>query len=132
MPSYFCPRCWSELKRNYRKCPVCGYDIREFERLNYEDKLIVALKHPVREFRINAIRLLGRMKSEKALDYFEQIIEKEKDVFILKEVAEALSKIDTERGEKLLRRLAEHRAVVVSREAKRHLENFKFTTLTGD
>jgi HEAT repeat protein len=120
MVTYFCPNCWNEFKENFKKCPACGYSIEEFERLSYEDKLIVALNHPVREFRMNAIRQLGNMRSERALQHFERIIDREDDIFTLMEIAEALSKIRSQKSLELLFKLAEHGSRVVSEVAKSH------------
>ena len=122
---YFCPGCWNEYKEDFEKCPVCGYNIGEFEKLSYEDKLILALNHPIADFRLNAIKQLGNMSSEKVLPKFEMIINDENDIFILIEVVEALSKIPSKRSEKLLLNLFEHKSNIVSKYAKRTLKRFK-------
>lgn len=126
---YFCPSCWSEFKEDFRKCPACGYDIEEFENLSYEDKLIVALNHPVREFRINAIKQLGNMKSEKALQHFEKIISNGESIFILIEIIESLSKIPSKKSVELLFKLSKHRSRVVSGLAEDALKDLQSMVL---
>ncbi|ADC64337.1 conserved hypothetical protein [Ferroglobus placidus DSM 10642] len=123
MTSYFCPRCWSEFKEDFEFCPVCGYDLKNFDKLSYEEKLIVALKHPVSDYKINAIRLLAKLRSEKAVFEFERMIEEE-DTIIVLEIIEALSKIPTEKSLELLKRLAKSNSKVISKRAKEILKAF--------
>lgn len=125
MTTYFCPNCWNESRENFRKCPLCGYSIDEFEQLSYEDKLIVALNHPVMIFRVNAIRQLGNMLSERALRYFEEIISKEKDSFILLEIIGALANIGSQNSLKLLGRLAEDGPEIVKQAARKAIRSRK-------
>ncbi|AEA47524.1 HEAT repeat domain-containing protein [Archaeoglobus veneficus] len=124
MTTYFCPKCWSEFKEDFRKCPVCGYDITEYKKLPYEDRLIISLGHPVREVRMNTIRLLGHMKSEKVLPHFEKMADTE-DVFILMAIVDSLAIIRSRRAIELLSRLAEHNSKIVSQAAKKVLENLE-------
>jgi len=50
--TYNCPNCWLEIQESVARCPHCGYDLRAHAALAYEDKLIAALSHPIRENRL--------------------------------------------------------------------------------
>ncbi len=121
MTSYFCPRCWNEFKEDFSVCPICGYDLKEFDEMPYEDKLIVALNHPVSEYRLNAIKLLGDLRSEKAVSEFEKMVERE-DIVTVLEIIDALSKIRSEESLRLLKKLSESSSKIVSKKAKEVLE----------
>ncbi len=121
MTEYFCPRCWYSSKKNFEVCPKCGFDLREFEKLPYEDKLILALNHPVREYRLNAVRLLGRLKSEKAIEKFREMV-KHSDVITTLVIIEALSQIPSEKSLELLDELTKHSSPVISKKAKKAKE----------
>ena len=50
MPSnFFCPHCWEKINGLADTCDYCGYDLKEYNNLSYEKKLINALHHPARE-----------------------------------------------------------------------------------
>ncbi len=81
-----------------------------------------ALKHPVRENRLLAIRLLGRLRTAAALPHFERLLETEEDVYVLLEVLQALCLMETPESQKLLAKTAIwHKAELVRRQAQRLL-----------
>ncbi len=121
MTEYFCPRCWYSSKKNFEVCPKCGYDLGEFEKLSYEDKLILALDHPIREYKLNAIRLLGRLKSEKAVEKFKEMV-KHSDVITILVIIEALSQIQSKKSLELLDELMKHKSPVISKKARKAKE----------
>ncbi len=114
---FFCPKCWAEFDEDKEVCPRCGL---KFKDLSYEDKLIMALRHPVLDFKINAIRTLGRLGSKKAVKAFEKMVEEETIPIIL-EIVEALAKIGGDESRKLLERLTKHRSKLVAKMAKEKL-----------
>ena len=114
---FFCPKCWAELEEDSEICPKCGF---RFKDLSYEDKLIMALRHPVLEFKINAIRTLGRLKSKRAVREFERMVEEE-TVPIVLEIVEALARIGGEESRRLLEKLTKHRSKLVAKRAKEKL-----------
>jgi len=121
MPTFFCPRCWREVEEGCKVCPYCNFSFEFFDRLSYEEKMISALNHPVDEFKINAINVLGRIGGEKAVDALEKFVERENSVPILLEVVKALKLMSNrvDRALDVLKKLESHRARVVAKSAKR-------------
>lgn len=107
-PTFFCPQCWTEIPESARECPHCGYDLSIYERLSYEEKLILSLRHPLRENRMMAIRLLGDLKSEKAVAALECILESEQDFYVLRESIHALAGIGSAESMRIIRGLRNH------------------------
>lgn len=118
MLTYFCPGCWRQLDQNSASCPYCKYDLAEFGRLSYEEKLLLSLDHPIRENRALAIQTLGTLRSEKALRHFEAILEGESDFYVIREVLHALARMNTPRSRAMLSRAARHPSRLVRRFAR--------------
>jgi hypothetical protein len=116
---YFCPFCWSLLDGPPQRCPACMRDLQSYDRLSYEDKLIGALQHPVREHRMIAVETLGRLRSERALGHFSRLLEEDADPYLLREVVQALADIGTPAARDLLGRAAHHRFRTVRQLASR-------------
>ncbi len=116
---FFCPKCWKEIEEECKTCPHCGYEISKYGLLSYEDKLIHSLNHPIDEFKINAIRILGNIGGEKAISAFEKLIDIESSVPILLEVIESLRKLsfNFESAYSVLKKLTKHKAKVVRESA---------------
>jgi len=110
---FYCPTCWKEINRDTVKCPHCRYDLAAYAALSYEDKLIYALRHPIRENRMMAIQLLGEMQSHKALTSFASTLEKEQDFYVIREIIRSLDKIGTKESRNMIRRLHTHRSKLV-------------------
>lgn len=121
---FFCPNCWEELKKEEKRCPFCGSDLENFSKLSYEDKLIVALSHPVLSYRVNAVNLLGKLSCEKAVCKFEKMVETE-DVITVLEIINALGMIGSNEAVKLLNKLANNTSPVISKRAKAVLNMLK-------
>lgn len=107
-PTFFCPQCWTEISESAGGCPHCGYDLSSYERLSYEEKLILSLKHPIRENRMMAIQLLGNLKSEKAVVALECMLESEEDFYVLRETIHALAGIGGAESMRIIRGLRNH------------------------
>ncbi len=95
MATHFCPFCWREVEERADRCPACGADLAAFSSLTYEDKLLLALEHPVREHRLTPIRVLGRTRSTRAVPRLQEMLKTEHDFYLLREVLEALAHIDS-------------------------------------
>lgn len=114
---FFCPNCWKEIDGKTIICSYCEYDISEYTKLSYEEKLINALRHPVRENRMMAIRLLGELRSTAALPSFAEILETEDDYYVITVIILALNKIGNEECGKMIRRLKTHKSRLVRKTA---------------
>lgn len=108
MLTFFCPGCWTEIREADVICPSCGHNLSDYVRLPYEEKLILALSHPLKENRMMAICLLGDLKSRGAVAAFESLIKTETDFYVLREVARSLTKIGDGEGWRIVRQLREH------------------------
>ncbi len=113
MLAYYCPNCWNEIEAGDTQCPYCLYSLDDYERLTYEEKLMLALEHPIRESRMMAIRLLGELRSRLAVPAFGAILQQEEDFYVIREIAQALARIGTEESRDLLRSLKHHRSALI-------------------
>lgn len=123
MVTYFCPNCWSKIDQNEIKCPACGYDIANYSKLPYEKQLLLSLKHPIREDRMIAVQILGKLKNEDAVPEFEHLLKTENDFYLLREVLYALSKINSSRSRALILETTKHRSNLVRSFAERMMAN---------
>lgn len=117
--TFYCPKCWSEIPENAGHCPVCSYDLSAYESLSYEDKMIFALSHPIRENRLMAIEALGRLQDSKAVPHLAALLKQDEDYYVLREALLALSRIDTEDAWALIQGAAAHESTLVSHYAER-------------
>lgn len=85
----------------------------DYDSCSFEEKLIYALRHPVRENRMMAVQLLGEMKSEKAVTAFASILESEKDFYVIREVINSLKKTGTPEGIRLIQKQGSHPSKLV-------------------
>jgi hypothetical protein len=113
MAAYFCPKCWHEMGPDAGKCVSCGYDTAEYSLLSYEQKLLLALSHPIRENRLLAVQLLGELKSSAALPHFRAMLKIEDDFYTLREVLIALAKVETTEGRALVCEATRHESKIV-------------------
>lgn len=118
---YFCPACWSQINSDDQVCPNCGYDLHEYHNMDYEYKLLMALEHPVKEWRKNTVHVIGLKRLEEAVPYLDLMIDKENDPFILMEIVDALKKIGTVSTIPLLEKLSLHKYALVRNKAKQAL-----------
>lgn len=101
--TWFCPSCFEEVAAGAERCPACGTRLDRDER-SYEDKLVAALSHPVRDRRIVAAELLGRIGARRAVPRLAELAEGEEDPYLQAAAARALARIDPRHP--LVRRLA--------------------------
>jgi HEAT repeat protein len=110
---FFCPKCWKEIDGQTVKCPHCGYDISKHASLSYEEKLINTLNHPIDDSRMLAIKVLGDLRSQKAVPIFASILETEEDFYTIREIILSLDKIGGTESKNLIRQLHTHRSKLV-------------------
>jgi HEAT repeat protein len=108
MIHHFCPYCWREVDEGILQCAYCHADLREFEKLSYEHKLLRATEHPIRENRMLAIQLLGDLRSSLAVDMFKKLLQTEQDIYVISEIVRALRNIGDESAQLLLQQLRSH------------------------
>lgn len=123
MITYYCPNCWVELTSIENICPGCGYQLEAYADLTLEEKLVMALNHPVAENRMLAVQILGKLGSVLALPQFENIItDRSADVYLQREVIKALARIDDPKTVELLQKALHHRSPLISQLAREHLQ----------
>lgn len=114
MPSiYFCPNCWETSNEQAVICPHCHYDLTHYQSLTYDQKLIHALRHPVRENRMMAAQLLGDLRRPEAIKVFAEMLQTETDYYFIREIVGALRKISGKDSIALLRELQNHPSALV-------------------
>ena len=87
----------------------------EFE--TYEEKLMRALSHPVREQRMIAIEILGSTRYLPAVPEFDRIVRNEEDPYVIREAIRALLKIGTPECMRIVSSLGDHPSVLVRKGA---------------
>ena len=119
MLTYYCPNCWVSIDKSEEKCPSCGYAIKDFNQLTFEDKLLASLYHSVPERCIIAAQILGNLKSERALVEFQKIIASEEtNYFLLRAILLATVKINHPTRDIILKIASQHFSILVSDLAK--------------
>ena len=119
MITYFCPACWREIDRDAVRCPGCGYNTTAYSELPYEEKLILALNHPIHDNRLLAVQLLGNLRSNASLPHFKAMLELEDDFYLLREVLTALAKIGSPDSREILSEATKHDSHLVREFAAR-------------
>ncbi|MEN2993954.1 MAG: HEAT repeat domain-containing protein [Thermodesulfovibrio sp.] len=114
MIHFFCPSCWRGISENTILCPYCNYDLNKFNALSYEDKLLLSLKHPVKEIRRLIIFVIGLKKMKKALSEVEKMIDQEEDPIILIEIIKALQQFNDKEAKAILEKIRSHRFSIIS------------------
>jgi hypothetical protein len=109
MVTYFCPHCWEIIPENVQVCPACGYELDQYNRLSFEEKLLLSLEHPVLEQRTLAVQTLGKLGSLTALDPLERIIwDFQSNPYLVRAALEAVAAIPSPRSRKILARATVH------------------------
>lgn len=115
MVTYYCPNCWEIIGRSENICPICGFNLGDFDLKSFEEKLLVALHHAVAERKIVAAEILGNIHSQRALEEFWAVIEcEETNYYFLRAVLLATAKIDHPDRRKILQRAEQHSSDLVA------------------
>jgi HEAT repeat protein len=94
---YYCPNCWQDFwEENFKVCPKCGYDIKDFDNKDYVDKLITALQHRAGDVRHWVIMILAQRKEKRAVPYLDKLCKETKDPSLARAAEEAIKKINAE------------------------------------
>jgi HEAT repeat protein len=115
--TFFCPACWKEIGEMDKQCPLCGADISEHDRKSFDEKLIQALGHTVRETVGMAVWILGERKTAEAVGPLMRLFERTDNPFLQREILDALDKIGTEDALNFIMESLDHRISMVRRRA---------------
>jgi hypothetical protein len=117
MATYFCPNCWREVQETLVVCPHCAYDLSVYQCLPYEEKLILALRHPLPENQLMAVRLLGDLRSTRAVSFFQEMLAGDTDFYLVREIVRSLRRIGTGEAAAIIVRLRAHPSRLVRKMA---------------
>ena len=104
---FFCPMCWNAVGQEDMVCPHCGYNIENFIRLPYDVKLIIALNHPIADYRITALNVIKGKNLKMAIPFVRDIILKEDNPMVIQAALNTLMIVDSEAC-KFLKNILEH------------------------
>ena len=93
--TFFCPLCWKEIKAIDRICPCCGADISGYKKRDFEKKLIHALRHTEPKITQQAVYILGRLKSIRAVKSLIKLFKQTDDALLKMKILDSLSEIGT-------------------------------------
>lgn len=110
--THYCPSCWNEVG-TVTSCPSCGADLRDFSGKSYEEKLILALRHPEPTVPIRAAMVLGELASQEAVNPLVDLAGGSPDPYIQEAAVEALGRIGDPRALACLNYLSHEGAVRV-------------------
>lgn len=91
---FFCPMCWNAVNQEDKVCPHCGYNIEDFVKLPYETKLIIALNHPIADYRITALNVIKAKNVKMAVPFVKEIILKEDNPMVIQSAINSLLVLD--------------------------------------
>ncbi|MCR4399308.1 MAG: HEAT repeat domain-containing protein [Syntrophomonadaceae bacterium] len=119
----FCPRCRGENPYRRTHCVACGASLTSADDQSYADKLVWALGHPVREVRATAVYLLGMRRDAEAIPHLCRAFEQSPDdLFLQRDILQALLAIGGPRALSFLREQLAHPALVVWQQAERSVQ----------
>lgn len=124
MFEHFCPNCWHEVPALSPICTNCGYYLTRYNELPEGTKLILCLSHPLKKYRLMAIKCLGDLGYENAIPVFGQIIDDGEDMTLIEEIFRSLVKINTLRSRAKLEALTSHHSKIIRSLAHATLKTF--------
>lgn len=117
MPHFFCPSCWHEISEGQDECPECHVSITErWDKKDFVDKLIAALKHPEPTTPIRAAMILGKLKDTRAISHLIFIAQTAHDIFIILAAVRALREFESPVAHNFLMTLKNHPASLIRNE----------------
>ena len=111
--TFFCPFCGKQSPDDDSVCISCGKSIRHWREHAFEERLLLTFHHPIREHRMMPVQILGQRQYQRAVPVFAEMIRTERDVYLLREIASALNRIDTAKSRKVLAELSAHPSPVI-------------------
>ncbi len=101
---YFCPQCMREMAAQARVCPACGFEIKDWEHFDFDEKLINAIHHWDTFTRQRAVYLLGERRTRKAFRSLYEAFQMAQDPYLKAEILRSLFKINRQKTFKLFAR----------------------------
>jgi len=111
--TFFCPFCGSQSPDDERVCSRCGKSLDHWREYPFEERLLLTLHHPLMEHRMMAIQILGQRRYKRAVPLFAEMIAASQDVYTLREIVYALSRMKTNDSDLLIAKLRDHPSPVV-------------------
>ena len=111
--TFFCPFCGKQGPDDEWVCSRCGKSLDHWRDHPYEERLLLTLHHPLREPGMMAIQILGQRKYERAVPVFAEMIAEGQDVYTLRGMVLALSRMNTDDSRLLFALLRDHPSPVV-------------------
>ena len=114
---FYCPACWKEIREDDKKCQRCGSDLTVLDQKSFDEKLIQALGHPVRETARMAVWILGERKTVEAVAPLIRLFDETENPFLQREILDTLDKIGTEDALNFIMESLDHHVSIVRRRA---------------
>jgi hypothetical protein len=118
--TWFCPECFEEVGEGDSGCAACGAEVGEDQR-TYEQKLIAALRHRLPDRQVLAAKILGLLRSEKAVPHLGRLARQLRDPYLGAEAVVALGHIRTAAALAILEQVASRGPAVARKAARRAL-----------
>lgn len=115
MVEYFCPKCWQATNPEVRICPHCGWNLAA--RLDYVEKLVLALDCPEAATSRRATYLLGLLGDRRAVPHLMRQLGSD-DPYVAMEAVNALARIGSAEALQAIREARNHRFAPVRKVAR--------------
>lgn len=105
---FFCPFCWNAVPQTATECPFCRANIANFTNLPYEVKLIIALNHPIADYRITALNVIKAKKIYMAKPFIKSLAINDNNPHVLQAALNTLIELGKEDSCGFLKYLSEN------------------------
>jgi len=92
--THFCWHCYAQNERPDGLCARCGEEIAEPADTTFDDRLLWALRHPIPERRMVAVRALARRRAGRAREPLHELATRADDPYLAAAALEALVELD--------------------------------------
>lgn len=91
--TYFCIICLKETMGITRLCPFCGLDLSKYRKKHIEKTIINVLRQKETETVSQAVYILGRLKSSKAVRPLSELYKRTNNTLLKMEIIDSLKEI---------------------------------------
>jgi hypothetical protein len=118
MMTFYCPKCWGEVRQENDICPHCAAEIQTvLDQRNYIGKLIAALSNPEPGTPLRAAWLLGQLRARSAVGAILDVLQGGADPYVNNAAVKALGEFGEASTESVLAELAEQGPILQRGEA---------------